>query len=318
MSKTHAYNFISIIVVILSIAFGTYSAGSLRAESAEENRTTVANIPEAPASPLPLALPAEQHTLATPSAPSSPLSFPTNSEAPAIDAIVGFVSELGTSNALYEKSATARWPIASITKLMAAVVAFEKYGFDTAVTISKAATTVESAKGNLKVGETYFVKSLLYAMLLESSNEAAEALAEHGGREAFITAMNETATRIGLRDTSFADPTGISSVNQSTAHDLARLADYIFTNYHPLLEISAHRTNLITELKTRRQIVVRNIHPLAAEKTFLGGKTGYTEDANGNLLTLVEYRGRPFMIVVLGAADRTGETRKLYEWLIGQ
>lgn len=220
---------------------------------------------------------------------------------PFVAASAVLVKDILAVDPIWYFNADRKWPIASITKLMTAVIALEKIGLETQISISKTAVDTEGVAGFLEVGKVYTVHQLLETMLRSSSNDAAVALAEHYGWNDFMWAMNAKAQAIGMHNTQFSDSSGLSVLNQSTANDLEKLTLYIF-NRHP--EIF-----LLTRIKSG------NIHPFVDHPEFLGGKTGFIDEANGNLLSLFNMAGRPILIIVLGSEDRAKDTETLYDRL---
>lgn len=210
-----------------------------------------------------------------------------------------------------------RWPLASLTKLMTAVVALEEAGQEKIAAISLSAVATEGPAGNLEVGEEYSVRDLMKAMLVVSSNDAAAAIAEFYGQEQFINRMNVKAALLGMRQTSFADPTGISFLNQGTAEDLEKLVKYIYEKHPELLEITRQKSVRILDLSKNSEKELLNINNFAfnGHPDFVGGKTGFTDEAGGNLLSIFDHQGKKVLVIVFGTEDRFGETEKLYNWV---
>lgn len=224
----------------------------------------------------------------------------------------------------FEFFADRMWPMASITKLVSASVVSGEINMLSEVELIQGDFWPAGAENGLKPGGLYSARDLLLAMLLKSSNESAEALARiyPGGRTAFVARMNTLIKEWGLRDTNFDDPTGLSPANESTVKDLAKLAKHIYEEHPEIFEITRRKEAGITELKSGRTSTVANINLFAGWKEFVGGKTGYTDEAGGNLLTVFSTpstdsghgdRG-PIVIVVLGSPDRFGETEFLWNW----
>ncbi len=219
---------------------------------------------------------------------------------------------------VYSYRADKRWPIASITKLMTSLVAANVFKPDDVITITEPMVDTEGISGGLKVGDRYTVGDLTEAMLLVSSNDAAEALAMGYGEEKFIDKMNALAKEIGMTDTLFVDPTGLSIQNLSTVEDLRSLATYIWENNPHIFSITTREKGTILDIKSGKRHKLANINEFAGRDDFLGGKTGHIPEADGNLLSLFTVPGRasPVIIVVLGASnDRFLETEKILEKL---
>lgn len=208
-----------------------------------------------------------------------------------------------------------RWPIASLTKLMTAVVALEAIPANEVITISEEAIATEGISGSFTAGEKFKLNDLLKTMMLVSSNDAAAAIAAHIGEDEFIAAMNKKANDLGLTDTGFVDPTGLSVKNQSTVIDLLRLTEYV-RNFKPeILAMTKKTKDTIVEVKTGKRRTVVNINTFAGRSDFLGGKTGSTPEAGGNLISVFKVAGEPKIIIVLGALDRFAETEKIKDSL---
>lgn len=219
---------------------------------------------------------------------------------------------------LFRKDEDKKLPIASLTKLMTAMVVLENYDLSDIITISKNAVLQEGIQGALKQEDVMSVKDLLYIMLIESSNQAAYALAETKGENNFVELMNDEAKKLGLENTHFADSTGLSPDNYSTSEDLTKLTKYLLKNYPIITEIS--RTKEIDLYKQDASFYGKlvNTNELLGEiPDIVGGKTGFTTNAKGCLLLVLNnHRSGNYLIyVILGADDRFGEMKKLIDWV---
>ncbi len=216
---------------------------------------------------------------------------------------VVLVSDLLTGEVYLSLNPDKRWPTASITKLMTAAAVFRKNNLNAPV------------DGGLTLaGEKYTAYDLLYKMLISSSNEAAEALATFYGYSDFMASMNSEAKNWGLTETFFKDPVGISVSNQSTAFDLQRMIKRIYDIYPDIFKITRRKSADVTEINSGRKQRVLSNNEFSGQVDFLGGKTGYTEDAGENLISIFSYNSRPLLIVILGTQDRFGETQNLFDW----
>lgn len=205
---------------------------------------------------------------------------------------------------------TKRWPIASIAKLMTAVVVSEKMQATDVVEITSDMLVAPGDSDFIK-GQKYKVSDLTKAMLVLSSNDATYALAIYYGQANFVAAMNQKARDLRMNDTYYVDPAGLSAQNQSTVNDLVILAGYI-RGYHPDIFSETKKTkDTITEVKTRKRRTLTSINEFAGRKDFLGGKTGTTPEAGENLLSIFNIAGEAKIIIVLGDTDRYVETQKI-------
>jgi len=253
---------------------------------------------------------------------------------PEIDAraVISFeVGKNGGSRILFKKNAEQPFPIASITKLMTALVVFENdgeksYDMDKRMVVSKLAASQEDIPifGNLKSGENFSVEEFLNFMLVYSSNDAAWALSEKEGTGKFIERMNEKTKELGVINTGFINPTGIDpdplkyspenveSFNYSTAKDLALISRYILEKYPSVFEITA-KESLYSVPNGIKEVELKEGQKL------IGGKTGYTDEAGGCMLLIVEKEnGSKVVNVVLGASSsesRVEEIQKIINWL---
>lgn len=222
------------------------------------------------------------------------------------------VNSLEGDKVLFAKNGALKLPVASLTKLMTAVVAIENYSLTQKIPISQKAVSVSLERNPLKQGSEMAVGDLLYIMLIESSNQAAQALSEGMGHEKFVEAMNQKAKDLGMKDTFFSGASGLSSKNISTAEDLLELAKYILTN-HP--EISDISRNPEYDLPGFNKLT--NTDQLLGEiPDVVASKTGYTKDAKGCLFMAISNskRGGYMVYIILGADDRFLEMKKLIQW----
>jgi len=221
---------------------------------------------------------------------------------------------------LYNFRADKRWPIASITKLMTALTADRLYLSEKPyelIEITQEMVATEGESGNLKVGEIIRADDLIKAMMLVSSNDAAEALAMHYGEDAFVKKMNETAIELGMVGTTFVDPTGLSVQNLSTVEDLRRLSKFIWEEQPYIFEISQKSSDVITDVSSGSKWRLQSINAFSGRIDFLGGKTGSIPEAEGNLISIFEIseREEKVIIIVLGTEDRFLETENILEEL---
>jgi D-alanyl-D-alanine endopeptidase (penicillin-binding protein 7) len=239
---------------------------------------------------------------------------------PDVRAAAAIIFNPDTGQILYEENAQDRRSIASITKVMTAVVFMEDNpDLSTPITIERsdvyaASTTYLKAKDQITTGE------LLHLLLIASDNAAARALARnsHGGMVPFIERMNEKAIELGLQNTTFADPSGLNANNLSSAFDLSHLITFAARDER-LASIMRMPTYTVTT--NRRQIPIHSTNQLVmkGDVEVVGGKTGFISKSGYCLATLLRLpTGNPVAVVVLGAHSNNGrfwETRHLFSWL---
>lgn len=229
----------------------------------------------------------------------------------------------GSEKILFGLNPEAKLPIASLTKLMTAVVIVENINMDDIVAIRKSAIEESKKEGggnDLYEGENIKAVDLLKIMLIESSNVAAYALSEHTQAKYgidLVEKMNEKAKVLGMFDTFFTEAAGLDDKNSfSTAQDLIKLVQYSF-KYDLLFDIlKTQRTEIVSiDGKLRHQILNTN-QLLGVLFNIIGGKTGFTELAGGSMILVTEGPiGESRLItVVLGSDDRFTDAKQLVEW----
>ena len=245
----------------------------------------------------------------------------TGALVPDVRAAAAIIFSPETGQVLWEENAQSKRSIASITKVMTAVVFLEDSPvLSEEITIDRsdvyaASTTYLRAKDRVSVDQ------LLHLTLIASDNAAARALARvsHGGSASFVERMNEKAIELGLESTTFADPSGLNPSNISSAYDLSRLITFASQDERiaPIM-----RTAEYSVRTSRRTIPIRNTNHLVrgGEIDVLGGKTGFITKAGYCLATLLRLpqSNHQVAVVVLGAASNNGrfwETRHLFDWL---
>lgn len=239
-----------------------------------------------------------------------------NIPAPLLSAKSILVKDLTTGTPLYYKDPQTRLPIASTTKIMTALVASEYFDQNSPLVVGDS-STIGGATVGLKKGETLSFRSLLYGMLLNSGNDAAYAIAENypGGVIGFVSAMNKKAAVLGLQNTHFENPAGFDNVNNfSSASDLSKITEEAINNPN-LAKIFATKETEVISLDKKYKHELKNLNKLLTQVTgVMGVKTGYTDLAKENLVTLIDREGRRVLIVILGSDDRFGETTNLISW----
>lgn len=252
----------------------------------------------------------------------SPAPYPTNKSGvyPGLEVTAAGVVVLDVDSGvyLYKRNEEELLSPASTTKILTALVALDSFNLDDIVMVKRVANSGQVM--GLVPGERITVENLLFGALIHSGNDAAWALAEHypGGSEAFVKAMNAKAHVLHLTKSTFTNPVGYDDPgHKMTPMDLARLGSIALDN------------KVIAKMVAIPQITVSDVthtyfHPLTNVNQLLGKipgvggiKTGWTEEAGENLITLVERGDRRVIIVVLKSLDRFADTTRLIHWVFG-
>lgn len=250
-------------------------------------------------------------------------SQPLPTGRPGIKSTAVLVMDEADSSILYSKQARQVMPIASITKLMTALVVLEgKQPLAEAVTILP--IDRERTKGSasrLAVGAELSRGELLHLALMSSENRAAQAVgrAYPGGLPAFIKAMNAKATVLGMKQSRFVDPTGLSSGNVASAVDLTKLVTAAARE--PLIE-EYSTSERLTVAVGRQLLEFRNTNSLTSKDDWeiMVQKTGYTQEAGQCLVMKASIQNRPTIIVLLnsfGKLTRVADARRIRRWMEG-
>ena len=240
---------------------------------------------------------------------------------PDVRAAAAIIFSPETGQVLWEENAQSKRSIASITKVMTAIVFLEDNpDLLQEITIERGDVYAASTT-YLRANDRITLSDVLHLTLIASDNAAARALARlsHGGTASFVERMNEKAIELGLESTTFADPSGLNPANISSAYDLSRLITFASQDdrMSPIMRMPTYsaRTH-------RRSIVIRNTNHLVrgGEVDVLGGKTGFITKAGYCLATLLRLpqSNHQVAVVVLGAGSNNGrfwETRHLFNWL---
>lgn len=231
---------------------------------------------------------------------------------------------------LFQKSGDRRLPIASLTKLMSALVVLDYFDLNQEISITKeAAEEKGSGAGLFKAGEIFRVVDLLYSMLIESNNVAAYALTGSIGEGTFVNLMNLEAKNIGLKNTDFVNSTGLDPdkigdpINYSTAEDLVILVKYLLSKSLIWEILSTSEFNLYLPNDGIFHHTLKNTNELLEkeERTWsfriVGGKTGWTPMAGGCLvLALNSPKKNGYLInIILGSENRFEEMENLVNWV---
>ncbi|MEK7638298.1 MAG: serine hydrolase [Patescibacteria group bacterium] len=238
---------------------------------------------------------------------------------PQPDANAALVYHLESGRMLYEKNATVQVPVASLTKLLSALVVAESFDLSEVVTISSGSVRVDGQKQTLYAGERIFVTDLMSMMLVESSNDAAYALAAYAQWQGidFVAKMNQKAAELGMQDCRFTDPAGLDDNAFCTARDVLRLVKSALKTAPQLWPLMAQSQLSVRSADGKIIHEVKSTDELLGQiPGIVGGKTGYTDGALGCLILVVKLSGKDdtLISVVLGSRSRFADTKELVSW----
>ncbi len=243
----------------------------------------------------------------------------TNIVEPIPDANAALLAHLDSGRILFEKNANLQVPIASLTKLLTALVVRDLFDSQEIVTIASQSVRVDGQKQTLYLGERIMVRDLVQMMLVESSNDAAYALAAYAGERGidFVAQMNRKAYSLGMYNCTFIDPAGLDDAALCTAQDLLRLVRDTLHSAPELWPIMAQSRIAVTSAdgKIVHEVVSTN-ELLGQIPGIVGGKTGYTDEALGCLVLVVKLpeKNDTLVSIVLGSRGRFADTRALISW----
>ena len=304
-------------IAALAVFAGALSAGSVGDAAAASSSTAVAARSSSSGATRARQVPPQQ------SSQGQRLGLRATPDPLALRSSVALVIDQDTGEVLLSKNETAVLPIASITKLMTALLVTEaEQPLDQVLTITQAdVDTLKGTTSRLRVGTRLSRGELLHLALMASENRAAHALGRNypGGLQAFVAAMNRRADELGMTDTRFEDPTGLSSENQSSARDLAALVK------------AAGENELIRSLSTSpvhhvavgaRELHYRNSNRLVFSPQWSIGvqKTGFIREAGRCVVMQAQLADRHLIVVLLDAAGpetRIADAERLRRWITG-
>jgi len=317
------------LLILLNPAIGFFTPSNAPIQDATRKEAVFVNLNDYK---LPIS---ENMFLASQLVPTYPIRN-WNSPDPEITAKIAFVFETTRQRILWQKNGLRESrPIASLTKLMTALIVMENAKLDDVFTVSKNAVQTTGEMGGLVVGEELTVKNLLYALLVESSNDAAVAIAEgidnkivldsapqnaelrsNNNITNFVDLMNQKAKNMGLANTNFADPSGLDPGNRSSAWDLNRLMQEVL-KYQVLQNIMQTSTIDFQSVDGKFNHHIASTDKLLGKlPEIIGGKTGYTEEA-GNCMILAwrAPNGQGIVIsIIMDSQDRLAESEALVRW----
>ncbi len=239
-------------------------------------------------------------------------------EDPELTAHAALSYDLTTGKVLFAKNPKERTPLASLTKIMTAIVALENMPLDKEITVSKNAATIGENAMGLSKGEVLPLQELLYGLMLPSGNDAAEAIAEGSkfGRDNFVYVMNSKAEQLGLADTRFTNPSGLEGDGKqySTAYDLLVMTRYALENpvFREVVSTVNHEISATENHKAYHLFNETNL--LTSYPGVKGVKTGFTNEAGLCLVTYLEHDGHQIIAVILNSQNRRQEMKDLLDY----
>lgn len=224
-----------------------------------------------------------------------------------------------TSRVLYEKNGHEFMPMASTTKVMTCILAVENASGEEIVQVSAYAASMPDVQLNIREGEEYHLKDLLYSLMLQSHNDSAVAIAEHigGSVEGFAAMMNEKAKEIGCENTHFVTPNGLDASDEGGAHgttaaDLARIMSYAIRN-EDFLRITQTRAYSFSDVEGSRSFSLHNANALLDMMAgAISGKTGFTNAAGYCYVGAVRQDDKTFIVALLACG---WPSHKNYKWI---
>jgi len=258
--------------------------------------------------------------------PAPPVKAAEASAVPSVTAGSMIAVDVGSGEVLYAKDAEVKRPMASLTKLLTAMVVLDQ-GWQKEGLITVDARDFVEARPEFYAGDTMTREEALHAMLVGSVNELANAFARNseGGQEAFLEAMREKAAVLGLSNTSFEEPTGINSRNQSSAADVARVMRAAL-GYPEIREITTESVVLVTT-QAGRKVKIDSTNLLLTSALnqdplrIIAGKTGSLPEAGYCLAQVTQNEaGKQVIVVGMGSTDhfsRFNDVRAVTEWVLG-
>lgn len=260
--------------------------------------------------------------------PPNPVSylpvFDTSMKEVVLDAKSAILYDVKSDRNLFEKNIKEKLPIASLTKIITATVVWEKFSPNDIVTVKSSAVKVDGERKDLYAGETLAVHSLIQMMLIESSNDAAYALGDYAASRGFdlVAEMNAKAFALGMHDTRFVDPAGLDDTGYSTASDMVKGVAYAL-RYDAIWGFSRKATATVVSTDGKITHEIKSTDQLLGVlEDIVGGKTGYTDNALGCMILIVDapaQAGTPnqsdrIIGIILGSHDRFGDMKNLVSW----
>lgn len=254
----------------------------------------------------------------------TPVSEEPSLEIPDMSAYAYQVVDLETRQILASKNIFEQRQLASVTKVMTAMVILDEYEWGAGEFFPMSETAFATYGGNsIRVGESFPIEDYIRALLISSSNDSANLLAERfgdGNLDRFIWKMNQKARRIGLSQTVFANPSGLDELTAShfsTTEEVTEMGIYAYNNYPLIYEILGLESVTITS-NEGRPVEIRNTNRILSDEYVLTGKTGMTEAAGETFFVVINVNGREVAVTLMGSdfgGGRFSDTQRVFEWV---
>ncbi|MFH1670375.1 MAG: serine hydrolase [Patescibacteria group bacterium] len=227
------------------------------------------------------------------------------------------ILDMQSGQQIYGKQVQVERPMASLTKLMTALIIVENHDLEESVTVTRESQQIEGNNVYLPVGEKFTVGDLLSALLISSANDAAHLLATYhsGTVDAFVEEMNRRSQMLGMKSTNYSNPSGLDSVKQwSTPQDIAWLATFALRNKE--IRSRLEKRGLSIYSNNGQKITLVHTHALMhADTSVVAGKTGTTDGAKQCLLSVVEINGKEYLVVLMHSQRRYIDMRAILDVL---
>lgn len=248
-----------------------------------------------------------------------------DSPPPVLDGKAAIAFDYSNNQFIYANNPHYPLPGASTIKIMTAIIALENKKLEEILTVSEEAASAEPNSMGLYPGEKFTLKQLLYGLLLVSGNDAAKTIAEgiSGSEEKFVEKMNQKAKELGLKNTHFANSSGLDSDDDNrdhytSAYDLLVMSHYALEKFPVFKKITETRhyliPNTVNNNENHKAFELYNPSPVLDYPGYKGIKPGFTPLAKKCLVTLVEKEAKSVLTVVLGSDDRKGDSEVLLDY----
>ncbi len=233
---------------------------------------------------------------------------------PEITAQGALVIDMKSFTPIYEKNSQEKFLIASLTKIITALVTNDIYNSNSVITVKKVIN--DGRVMNLVPGEKITVENLLYGLLVHSANDAGFVLANNYNYQNFIKKMNQKAKQLKMKNSHFSNPTGLEDYNNySTPYDLALASRALLSNQY-LRKIVSIKEITVSDIEFKYFHQLINVNKLLGDIPGIGGlKTGFTENAGENLITFYKKNSHEILIILLKSLDRFQDTKNIIFWL---